>query len=40
MNDINILDTITDAEAKDYIESNNADDYLSSLEFHCIESAQ
>ena len=34
MTSIDILNNMTDAEAKDYIESNQADDYLSSMEFH------
>ena len=34
MSDIDILNSMTDEEAKDYFESNNADDYLSSMEFH------
>ena len=29
-----ILDNITTDEAKDYFESNQADEYLSSMEFH------
>lgn len=34
MSDIDILNNMTDAEAKDYFESNQADEYLSSAEFH------
>ena len=34
MSDVDILNNMSDAEAKDYFESNQADNYLSSMEFH------
>lgn len=33
-NNVDLCQFMTDAEIKDYIESQEADDFLSSLEFH------
>ena len=34
MSDTDIFNNMTADEAKDYFESNQADEYLSSMEFH------
>lgn len=36
-NDYDALDNATDEEIRDYIESNEADSYLSSCEFHDLK---